>query len=233
MKIERLDWDSAFFACEVFRLSITYADNPEDIAAVVSGCAFDVVYIWCPEESRLKYGGALDGLGAKQVDCRVTYLKAVDNVQAPADVIQVHAATPALRELAYISGCLSRFNTDPGLKKDFTRLYDCWIDQALKDNKGIVCGILDENGILAGMGTASVKGRMGKIGLIATSPKSQGKGIGKRLLKFCEAFYYRKGATECNVVTQEANKQACRFYEFHGYRVSNKTDVWHLWKNDV
>jgi ribosomal protein S18 acetylase RimI-like enzyme len=131
--------------------------------------------------------------------------------------------------LAYAAGHLSRFFLDPGFSPQFEALYAEWVRKALRDEDSKVFTLSDSRHML-GMVTLSIRDAIGTIGLIAIDRESQGRGLGMRLLKQCEAHYHRLDARTCTVVTQKANIGACLLYQKAGYAIATEQDVWHVWK---
>jgi dTDP-4-amino-4,6-dideoxy-D-galactose acyltransferase len=71
---------------------------------------------------------------------------------------------------------------------------------------------------------------VGKIGIIAVDENYRGRELGKKLLQGADKWYFEKGLTEAEVVTQQTNPSACRFYERNGYSVKQVEYVYHVWK---
>lgn len=231
MLLKQLSWDSTFFAKKIWRLDLESSSDLTHLYKQIAIIDYDVIYVMFSAEFQKCFAPALGALGALYVDCRVTYEKRVPVTLLPSDVRCLTTVTDEIRNLAYASGHLSRFQLDKQFQPDFERLYDRWVEKAIESCSGVVLGVLNEKGDLAGMVTAEiVESRRGKIGLIAIKGGSRGKGFGSKLLMACDWFYTSMACDWCEVVTQEINFNACRLYQRNGYAIKNRVCVWHLWR---
>ena len=82
-----------------------------------------------------------------------------------------------------------------------------------------------------GMVTINKKLKKAEIGLIAVDNKAQSKGIGTQLLQSVENWALKQNLENICVATQEENYNACQFYEKNNYEISDKTYIYHIWKN--
>ena len=69
----------------------------------------------------------------------------------------------------------------------------------------------------------------GSIGLLAVDESVRGNSVGRELIKAAFSSFGKRGISNIEVVTQKANKAACRFYETCGFTVRNIENVYHLW----
>ena len=79
--------------------------------------------------------------------------------------------------------------------------------------------------------TFKIKDNLAQIGLIAVSPNSQGKGLGKNILLKVENYCFQNNIKTLLIPTQLENVIACNFYSKMGYKISEKIVVKHFWKN--
>lgn len=156
----------------------------------------------------------------------MTFEKQINN---PADIPEIlpyqRPLSKELQELAFESGAHSRYKLDTRLvQEEFEKLYRIWIKKAWESNSVL------EAPDLQGMVTYSVEDKAAKVGLIAVSKESQGKGWGKKLMKAAEAKAFSLGATTIEVSTQESNIPACKLYESLGYKLAEKVYIYHWWR---
>ena len=228
----RLPWDTAFFSKTVDQIDVVGTPEPQALLEALGASRAAVTYVFIDADHASPYHPVLESVHGARVDIKVTYGKQVDPAFAGLDPELTRATdeTPALLDLAYESGHLSRFHLDPRFDPHFRPLYREWIRKSLADEGGRVF-TLASGPDLDGMVTASVENGLGKIGLIAIRAGLQGKGLGMRFLKHCEAYYHDQGARHCKVVTQQANAAACKLYERAGYAVETAQEIWHVWKD--
>ena len=135
------------------------------------------------------------------------------------------------KELAYESGQNSRFLLDPNFGEAlFKKLYDEWIINSLNKKFAIKIFFVEKENQAIGFITLQKDGQVGKIGLIATHPKFQGQGIGKKLLKFAENYCFDRSLTKLEIPTQKQNVEACKFYEKQGYVLNKELIIKHFWR---
>ncbi len=135
------------------------------------------------------------------------------------------------KELAYESGKHSRFLLDPNFgEAPFQNLYNEWIINSINKKFAEKIFYLANNEETIGFVTVQKEGDKGKIGLIATNPKFQGKGFGKVLLQKAEEYCIENGMTTMQIPTQAENIQACQFYQNRGYVIAETLIIKHFWK---
>ncbi|PZX49788.1 acetyltransferase (GNAT) family protein [Algoriphagus ratkowskyi] len=217
--ITPLPFDTHLFNYPVGKISINTSWNEEDF--LIAAKEFQLIYLF--SESPVAFNNSSFQL----VDIKMIYEK---HINAPAEIPEIkHFKSPLskeLQDLAFESGVYSRYKLDTRLnQEEFEKLYRIWIQKAWESNSVL------EAPDLQGMVTYSVADKAAKVGLIAVSKESQGKGWGKKLMKFAEAKAFALGAETIEVSTQEANIPACRLYESLGYKLAEKTFVYH-WYSD-
>ena len=79
------------------------------------------------------------------------------------------------------------------------------------------------------MVTLKIKDKTAHIGLIATMPGYQGKGLGRQLINRCIKTAIGNNCNTLEVATQFDNKQACSFYQVCNFNVLSITNIYHLW----
>ena len=144
----------------------------------------------------------------------------------------IQEPTPELIELAIESGKYSRFRIDNGFSEGiYEKLYTQWITNSTLRLNADEVFVYQTGNKIKGMITLTEKQQIGNIGLIAVAPDSQGLGIGKKLVNRIIHYYHSKGIENLDVVTQNANKNACDFYKKIGFKILNIKNVYHFWLN--
>jgi ribosomal protein S18 acetylase RimI-like enzyme len=234
MAPKRLDWDSDFFALEVFGVELR---RPADVPALVESLRqmdARLCYIFLKERDAVA-GEMLVSSGAILYDEKITYGKTLLSDAArvcPAVESYSGALTEELLHLAFLAGHESRFWKDPRLRDRFEALYERWMINSLNGTMADKTFIYRCDGAIKGMVTCKCRAdQTGNIGLIATDAGAQGKGIGKCLVDATENYYRSRQLSISTVVTQRSNIQACRFYERSGFTEYQTEYVYHLWLN--
>ncbi|SDC83431.1 Ribosomal protein S18 acetylase RimI [Algoriphagus faecimaris] len=224
--IEFLPFDTQLFDYPVG--SIHWRPDFTEERFIESSKDFKLVYIF--SDSPISFSNR----GIRHVDTKVTFEKEL-KATSPQESIRGPLAKgfdefspeelETLRFLALESGLYSRFKQDPRLIHDeFERLYYLWIKQAILSGNLL----LGEN--LEGMITFSQKNEMGRIGLVAVHPNHRQQGWGKKLILASEHVLFDQGVKTLQIPTQEANLPAMRLYKNLGYRIVEKSYVYHFWR---
>jgi ribosomal protein S18 acetylase RimI-like enzyme len=222
--ISRLEWDSEFFNLEVgdFEYKNFSIHNCSD---------FDLVYIKSANEINLE----IDGFEKTYTETKIIFRRDLTSPNQQDNSIfessQIDFSIADVNQLAYESGKYSRFKLDHKMnQKKFFELYDLWVVNSL--NKKFADGVylFVEEAKAVGFVTYKISNSFATIGLIAVSPNHQGKGIGKKLLQTVENELLKANIFELRIPTQEANKQACFFYEKLGYKKFEVININHFWK---
>ena len=112
---------------------------------------------------------------------------------------------------------------------EFDLLYTRWIENSLSgeiaDAVFVAGTYLDPQGIM----TLKISGQVATIGLFAVQPDWQGKGIGSKLIEWCEAYCFEKQVKKLRVATQNSNFSACKFYKKNGFELSQTEFIYHWW----
>ena len=237
MSIKRLDWDSSFFGCEVFG---AYPQAGIDLAMVMQQlrqAGADLAYFFL-EEGQEQLFAELSRAGAVLYDEKLTYGKRLqafsgETVVSPLAVEAYRGpVTDELLDLAIQAGHESRFRKDPRLAAYFGTLYRLWITRSLEGVMADRVFVCRDGDSIKGMITCKIADDgTGSIGLIASDAASRGQGLGPCLVRQTELFYNQNNIEISTVVTQQSNKEACRFYEKAGYSIWRKQYVFHLWFN--
>ncbi|SHJ58055.1 GNAT family N-acetyltransferase [Aquimarina spongiae] len=219
-EIETLNWDSEFFGIRVGKMIAK--NNQIDLSKLSD---FDLTYIYSRE--------ILRNPTLPLYDQKVTFKKKVSTAnelsKKPEVIAYSGVLTNELKNLAIASGKYSRFKLDPKLSDYFEKLYILWITNSLKGNLADhILVFMKENKIIGFLSLKKNKSFY-QIGLIATSPKHQGLGIGSALLQKAEEIALLENIHEIKVVTQLENEIACNFYKKNSYEIDTLEYIYHYW----
>lgn len=223
-KVNRLAWDSDFFNLEVGDFDLADSTIPD--------CTdFDLIYV----KSENKIDFEINSFVKTYTETKIIFRKDLNKLNQQDNSIfessQIDFSIADVNQLAYESGKYSRFQLDHKMnQKKFFEMYDLWVVNSL--NKKFADGLylFVEEAKAVGFVTYKISDRFATIGLIAVSPNHQGKGIGKKLLQRVENELLKANIFELRIPTQEANKQACFFYEKLGYKKFEVININHFWK---
>ena len=226
--VEKLIFDSNCFNLNIGKIEINSDDEFSKLNPLLND--YDLVYVF----SRKLIPSIAKHLIDKKViltlnindsnDSFLTFepeIKSSDEVDFDYDQIL---------NLAYASGEFSRFKLDKNLdNKYFRKLYKIWIDDSL--NKKIANDVLIFSEFKKNLGLMTYKISDSKsiIGLISVDENSQGKGIGKRLIKNLCKITNKLNLNKIEVATQLDNIQALNFYKKCGFEITSITYIYHLW----
>ena len=76
---------------------------------------------------------------------------------------------------------------------------------------------LFEDGYLLAVGLATYEGRKGWINRVAVDPDRRGEGLGGEIIKTCEEFLRRCGATIIACLIEDWNSPSISLFQKHGY----------------
>jgi len=230
MRVKPLSWDSAFFNLKIGELQPKQNTDP-----IHNHEDFDLIYVKSSEEISL----TLSKYSCKYSEVKVVFEKNdivhnLDPLPHIFNVFETKFKLDELYQLAFESGRYSRFALDPRFSTaHFEKLYTAWIDNSI--NKTFADGFLvyQVNEEIRGFVTYQIKDDRGVIGLIATSPKHQGQGIGTQLINGVESQLATNGISTLQIPTQLKNEGACNFYKKLGYSPVETTYLKHYWRDPV
>ncbi|MBO4263558.1 MAG: GNAT family N-acetyltransferase [Bacteroidales bacterium] len=226
--IQTLTWDSAFFGLRIGRTDIWEMADWQVLQQDFAAGRFDLLYVFShiPVQAPLPQ--------AKRVDTKVIYRKMLTTAPAPVDShVQAFAdkvPDEALLRLALVSGQYSRYRTDGQFPAgSYERLYRRWMENSTNGQLADVVLCYKRGKEKQGVITLRLENGVGSIGLIAVDVTEQGRGIGTALIGAAEEWLRKKGAQAFEVITQQENASARRFYEKRGFVQVSATDIYHLW----
>lgn len=237
-ELRLLEWDTAFFGRRI-ALLVTPPGERIDLTAIVDSARhqqIECVYA-LSEESDHATIRALNALGARLVDMRLTFERALTPSEAPIELEIRHARpedVPALRALAGSSHGTSRFYVDgrfPRARCD--EMFAQWIENSCNGWANVVRVALFD-GRVAGYATGHAReNARGEIGLVAVDPRAQGHGLGSRLVSTMLGDLNGLGVAKATVVTQGRNTTAQRLYQNRGFRPSRVQTWHHMWLDEL
>ncbi|MDO5614821.1 MAG: GNAT family N-acetyltransferase [Cruoricaptor ignavus] len=227
MNIKALDWDSEFFGLKVGELII---NSNEGIFEVSEN--YDVIYTKQNEDF---YFEIVDYSRSFQ-ETKIIFIKTISeknifNESEIKDYDELPLPNEVFYEVGYVSGNHSRFLLDEKFGEEkFRSLYRMWVDNSMNKKFAKKIFYTEEEGLVTGFVTYQEYDGVGKIGLIATLPSHQGKGLGKKILWNVENYCLENGIEILEIPTQKENTQACGFYKFCGYRIKEEQIIKHYWR---
>lgn len=234
VEIVKMEWDSEFFSYPVGRalLKEFKAEDFQELKSVLNKNNYTLIYTYPLDEISKN---TLIDLYKKPVDTKTTFEKLKNNFAEYGENQNIASYREPdqyekMKELAFISGEFSRYKTDKNFGgNEFERLYTKWLDNSI--SKIIADDILvyTDNKEIKGMVTYKIKDDELTIGLIAVDVGTQGKGIGKSLMKAVENRAIENNVNKILVSTQEENISATSFYGSCGYTIKEKKEIFHIW----
>lgn len=227
MRIKFLEWDSFFFNKRIGEIELASPIHFEP-----DSNDFDLLYVKQKEDVVIE----IDNFKQSYFETKVVFAKSVLKNNLPAEKSIVSAFNSTFRisqiyELAFESGKYSRFNLDENFQRsEFEALYRKWVDNSLTAAFADEVLLYKLGDAILGIVTYKVFGNYATIGLLATHPESQGKGIGTKLVSALEKELYERGVEALRIPTQLQNEQACGFYAKMGYAIFEKTIIKHYWR---
>lgn len=223
--IDSLPWDSDFFNMKIGKIENANLYSLEEILAEKKKFKYELLYLFSDIE--LLHNSDCN---IKLVDQKVTYHKKVDSISySPINTEFYNGdVNEDLEYLAILSGQNSRFKIDENLNNMFETFYKTWLKNSLNRKIADEVIIAKEDSLIVGLVTVKKNINIGSIGIIAVNENIQGRGIGKKLLLHANNWYNQENISECTVVTQLDNVNACKFYEKFGYSIRNIQYIYHL-----
>ena len=229
--IEFLKWDSGFFNINIGKIELTTSLHESIIDQIE---AFDLVYIYQPENFELKIPGFRMTFSEK----RILYSKKIwfkeNEIRSDLFLNNFPCNKTELNQLynlAFQSGSYSRFKLDPRIPDTkFKTLYKKWIDKSSSDETSDKIILFRRDGMIRGFLSFYITESYAKISLIAVDKNYRGAGIGSSLLNRLEEILVSSKIPELYVETQIANIEARKFYKKLGFKKKRIEFLKHYWK---
>ena len=239
-EIEYLAWDSLFFGYKVGRVLFPHdlemhKEVAQDVISAAKKGRYKLVYALCTPEGVQSNLAYIEELGYRFVGAKREYQKDlfISTVAGRSDfssIAECHQLSKPLLNLAFQSGSLSRFKSDPGfVHNEFERLYSEWLSQSVCGNGKTSTFIFGERHAPRGFITLEKDGKEFRIGLFAVDENCRRSGVGRILEMYVEKWAIENGCERLHVATQQENQTACSFYEKCGYHIVSETLIFHLW----
>lgn len=230
--IEELKWDSQFFGLKVG--VSRFANDSEWSHPELS--KWDLVYFFV--DPRDQKANRILEEKALLADIKVTYSIKINHSAAAIhlpDTLSIYNSSPlddVVIGIGKQSGSYSRFNVDPDIPhQKFEELYSIWMKKSIsREIADEVFVFRNKNKIIGGVITIGIKNGRGEIGILAVDESFRGQHVGTLLIQQSKKYCYEKKIPELQVVTQQKNLQACRFYEKCGFKAEDIINVYHYWK---
>ncbi len=228
MQIEPVIWDSDFFRLSVGKVDM-HTFNLTDFEQQKK--TFDLIYIF--EEPASDLNDLILTASASLVDQKTTYTKELHSAISISPEISMYDATTPNEQLIQLtlqSGIYSRFKSDEHFPAHaYEKLYKEWIFQSCNKSMAFCVLVHGPAESPEGFITVATKDGNAQIGLIAVDEHARGKGIGKKLIEAAEYMAKNHNFNTLKVVTQGANKEACKLYEKCGFEIDNIMNIYHYW----
>lgn len=239
-----LRWDSDYFGFAVARITVAELDDATVLDALQSAKTQSIPLVyWATSPGRAVPPEILAEFRGTLVDKKATFARELGPEgwampASEADSFKVLEypqvpACPRLLALGVSAGQHSRFKTDPRIRAEHHQgLYEMWMRRStLRELAGAVFIAVARKAPTEPVGviTISASEGVGHIGLIAVHSDARGQGVGKRLMEAAHAWMRAAGARRAEVVTQLANRAACRLYQSCGYQLRDVVDYYHFW----
>lgn len=232
-------FDSQILGCECYKLWLNEPLSGQQVEDALASVGERIDRVACFSVYAQSNFRALERLGFQLISVRNTYSRPVDGFPPAAALPAIdrvlasnHTARLSredLTPLAVVIGETSRYFKDHSIPaNDSLRVYQTWLENSLYNGYAAESVLaFDESGRLAGIHTLKVKGETGIVDLIGVAPGFQQGGLGASLLAAgVEAMRQRRART-VEVVTENENVPAARFYQKHGFRLQSMQLVWH------
>ncbi len=233
--IDHLCWDSDFFGIKVAKITLESCDNIllERTIRGLKEKGYKLIYVFSnPDDDQLN-SSVLNNKGIL-VDEKVTYSLEIPktNMAFPDNVEKYNSGIPdeRLYELCLKSGEYSRFKKDHNFASHlFVKLYYAWLENSVTRKIADEVLIYREQQDIVGFVTLKHHMYKSQIGLIAVDDKYRERSIGKLLLTACSAICNQEDTRHLEVITQQDNLGACRFYEKCGFILMKVENIYHIW----
>lgn len=235
---EFLSFDSQLFGFPVAKIIPERMTSPNLLAALneLKDKGIKLVY-WCSDRSDKVSQLAAQEAKGLLTDEKVTYLVSLADVKNKLtgvvwEVYDESNALPTqeLIELSFSVANNSRFSKDNLMPVDLrNKMYEQWIVNSCNRTIAKEVFVTREENHIIGMVTAGEKNGRGDIGLLAVNSNYLGRGLGVKLVRMAQAYFYKNNFKQVQVVTQKDNIAACKLYEKCDFKLEKIQNFYHFW----
>ncbi|QLK88644.1 dTDP-4-amino-4,6-dideoxy-D-galactose acyltransferase [Arsenophonus endosymbiont of Aphis craccivora] len=225
--IEILSWESACFKRKTAKLHFA-SDAP--IVSLDQLADYDIVQAKIATADT-KLIDAILAMGFWLVESEIDFCLNIAS-RAKKHSLDLAVATEQdieiLKSIAAKAFSYSRFRPPWYRLTDNARFYSVWLEKAVKGTFDDLCLLVnDKQGNIQGFVTIRKlpTEKEARIGLLATAPAHQGKGVGKQLLAAACQWCEQQGVERLRIATQISNIFAMRLYSQMGAQIES-TAYW-------
>jgi dTDP-4-amino-4,6-dideoxy-D-galactose acyltransferase len=218
---QKLEWDSQFFDKKVGKIHVPSIHSLHGILKTASHQKYDLLYIFSDVEISDQKISSFELL---DVGGHIKFAKSLEKrLDLNSPVLTDHGShiysyrakelSHEIREIAYLSGHMSRFRIDPFLPSgSFEKLYELWLEKTLKSYPTAAIYVYQVKEKPVGLVSYDWVDGICSIGLLAVLPGFQGLGFGAALMRHVESLSIAKSIHSIQVKTQLCNEGARSLY---------------------
>lgn len=233
-----LEWDSDFFGRRIARL-MTNRLSTKTVEQVLHWCEANKIegLYFLADTNDKRTVELAETHEFRLMDIRLTLERQIDDlsvIQKKANHKEIRPSKPEdipiLRAIAKVSHHDSRFYYDLNFPRSLCdNLYESWIEKSCNGYADVVLVAEVQSRPVGYISCHLLKQSDGRIGLVGVDVKTQGKGVGRKLVDKSLAWFAEHDVKRVEVVTQGRNYRAQRLYQRAGF-VTKSVQLWyHRW----
>ena len=235
--VKELQWDREYFGVSSCRVDLNREINQKDFMTMMQEVK-DYHFVSLNNHGNQAYNNYLIGsnTNAFLVDTNIQFIKTVTEKQSVDDSLNLKFTVQnrqhkneIILKISKNAFVISKFTNDPFLKeKKGNLVYYHWVKNAFeKDDKYFLK--VEFNKKIYGFILFRIEEKSTVIELIAVDKQQKGKYIGKSMLIYLENYLKQLSIVTLKVGTQLDNLDAVNFYNHCGFKVVERTAVFHWW----
>jgi len=224
--INKLDWDSEFFGCNIASLSLVDGSSFKEVEKFIQDKDIDFIQSLCRIEdiNRIR---TLENNNFHFADLKVTYSLNVEEYDDCEKAV-IDLATAEDKDL--ICNLASNAFNDSryyGYEQLFAKdkvdeMFTLWAEKSINGQFDDFCLKVKEGDSILGFITAKIHdNKKAVIGLVAVDESYRSKGVGTSLLKSLIRYLKSLNIFEIDVSTQGKNTIAQNFYIKQGFKIKS------------